>query len=69
MHGTEGVCICMYIFMYICMYIYVCIVCMCIFIQTIFIAPLQVNYYSEALPTQHRDCVGVSRQSVTGNCE
>ena len=25
------------------------------------IAPLQVLYYSEALPTQHGYCVGVSR--------
>ena len=30
------------------------------FIQTISIAPLQVQYYSEALPTQHGCCVGVS---------
>jgi len=35
----------------------------------LYIAPLQVHYYSEALPTQHRYCVGVSRQSATGNCE
>src|SRR6218665_1547189 len=41
------------------------------FIQTISIAPLQVNYYSEALPTQHEYtyCAGVSRRSATGNCE
>ena len=30
-----------------------------LFIQAISIAPLQVNYYSEALPTQHGYCVGV----------
>src|SRR6218665_2058974 len=36
------------------------------FIQAISIAPLQVHYYSEALPTQHGYCAGVSRQS---NCE
>jgi len=41
------------------------------FIQaiSIYIATLQVHYYSEALPTQHGYCVGVSRQSATGNCE
>jgi len=33
------------------------------------IAPLQVRYYSEALPTQHGYCAGVSRRSATGNCE
>jgi len=33
------------------------------------IAPLQVHYYSEAFLTQRRYCVGVSRQSTTGNCE
>jgi len=32
-------------------------------------APLQVHYYSEALPTLHGYCVGVPRQSATGNCE
>src|SRR6218665_4136180 len=31
------------------------------FIQTISIAPLQVHFYSEALPTQHGYCAGVSR--------
>src|SRR6218665_2334123 len=36
---------------------------------TIYIAPLQVRYYSEALLTQHGYCAGVSRQSATGNCE
>src|SRR6218665_345005 len=39
------------------------------FIQTISIAPLQVHFYSEALPTHHRYCAGVSRRSATGNCE
>src|SRR6218665_1008352 len=39
------------------------------FIQVIFIAPLQVYYYSEALPTHHEHGVGVSRQSATSNCE
>jgi len=38
-------------------------------IQAIFIAPLQINYYSEALPAQHGYCVGVSHRSATGNCE
>ena len=38
-------------------------------IQTISIAPLQVRYYSEALPTQHGYWAGVSRRSATGNCE
>jgi len=31
------------------------------FIQAISIAPLQVHYYSETLPTQHEYCAGVSR--------
>jgi len=39
------------------------------FIQTISTAPLQVNFYPEALPTQHGYCAGVSRRSATGNCE
>jgi len=39
------------------------------FIQAISIAPLQVHYYSEALPTKHGYCVAVSRRSATGNCE
>jgi len=39
------------------------------FIHTISIAPLQVHYYSEALPTQHGYCAGVSRRSATGNCD
>jgi len=39
------------------------------FIQAIFIVPLQVYYYSEALPTQHGFCVGFSRRTATGNCE
>ena len=38
-------------------------------IQTISIAPLQVHFYSEAFPTQHGYCVGVSHRSATGNCE
>ena len=38
-------------------------------IQAISIAPLQVRYYSEALPTQHGYCDGVSRRSAAGNCE
>jgi len=37
------------------------------FIETISIAPLQVHYYSQALPTQHGYCAGVSRRSATGN--
>jgi len=37
------------------------------FIQAISIAPLQVRYYSEALPTQHGYCPGVSHQSTTDN--
>jgi len=32
------------------------------FIQAISIALLQVHYHSEALPTQHGYCVGVSRR-------
>src|SRR6218665_3029073 len=45
--------------------------CICVhsFIQTISIVPLQVNYYSEALPTQHGYCAGVSHRSTTGNYE
>ena len=39
------------------------------FIHSISIAPLQVHYYSEALPTQHGYCARVSRRSATGNCE
>src|SRR6218665_1040804 len=38
------------------------------FIQTISIAPLQVHYCSEALPTQHGYCAKVSRQSAASNC-
>jgi len=38
------------------------------FSQAISIAPLQV-FYSEAFPTQHGYCVGVSLRSATGNCE
>ena len=34
------------------------------FIQAISIAPLQVHYYSEVLPTQHEYCVGVSCRSA-----
>src|SRR6218665_1890541 len=37
------------------------------FTQAISIAPLQVHYYSEALPTQHGCSVEVSRRSTTGN--
>jgi len=37
--------------------------------MAISIAPLQVHYYSEALPTQFRYCVGVSRRSATGKCK
>src|SRR6218665_3541356 len=39
------------------------------FIQTINIAPQQVHFYSEALPTQHGYCAGVSRRSARGKCE
>ena len=39
------------------------------FIPSISIVPFQVHYYSEALPTQHGFCVGVSRKRATGNCE
>jgi len=35
------------------------------FIQAISIAPVQVHYYSEALPIQHRYCAGISRRSAT----
>src|SRR6218665_470478 len=37
------------------------------FIQAISIAPLQVRYYSEALPTQRGYCAGVSRRSATAS--
>jgi len=37
------------------------------FIQAISIAPL--HYYSEALPTQHGYCAGVSHRSATCNCK
>jgi len=30
------------------------------FIQAISVVPLQVHYYLEVLPTQHRHCVGVN---------
>src|SRR6218665_3656605 len=36
------------------------------FIHSISIAPLKVHFYSEALPTQHGYCAGVSRRSATG---
>src|SRR6218665_698078 len=39
------------------------------FIQTISIAPLQVHFCSEALPTQQGYSAGVSRGSDTGNCQ
>jgi len=39
------------------------------FIPAISIAPLQVHYYSEPLPTKHKYCVEVSHWSATGNCE
>ena len=39
------------------------------FIQAISIAPLQVHYYSEVLPTKHEYCVRVSHRSATTNCE
>ena len=38
-------------------------------IQDIFIAPLQIQYYSEALLTQHGYWFRVSQRSVTGSCE
>jgi len=63
-HMYECIRICMHVCMYSCIY-----VCMYSFIKVISIAPLQVLYYSEALPTQHGCCAGISRQSATGNCE
>jgi len=39
------------------------------FIPDTSIAPLQVHYYSETLPTRHECCVGVSRRRVTDNCK
>src|SRR6218665_2559933 len=39
------------------------------FIQSISIAPLQVRYSSETLPTQHGYCAEISRRSTTDNCE
>ena len=35
------------------------------FIQANSVAPLKVHYHSEALPTQHGYCVGVSHRSAT----
>src|SRR6218665_4028462 len=32
-------------------------------------SPNRLLAYSEALPTQHGYCAGVSRRSATGNCE
>src|SRR6218665_135275 len=37
------------------------------FIRAISRAPLQVLYYSEALPTQHGYCAAISRRSATAN--
>ena len=64
---NQCVILCMYVrilymYEYMCVYIH-------LFIQAIYIAPLQAHYFSEALPMQHGYCVGVSRRSVTGNCE
>ena len=42
------------------------LLCTILFIQAISVSPLQVYYYSEALPTQHEYCVRVSRRSTTG---
>src|SRR6218665_2629909 len=39
------------------------------FFHGISIAPLQVHYYSEALPKQHEYCAGVSCRGATSNCE
>src|SRR6218665_3666760 len=39
------------------------------FILIISIAPLQVHCNSEAIPTQHGCCAGVSRRNAKGNCE
>jgi len=52
---------------HICILIYTYYIIIYSFIQAISIAPLQVYYYSEALPAQHGYCVGVSRWSATGN--
>src|SRR6218665_1021894 len=41
--------------------------CIHSFIHAIYVAPLQVHYYSEVLPTQHGCCAGVSCRSTTGN--
>ena len=35
------------------------------FIQAISIAPLQVHYYSEVLPTQHEYCVGATQATAS----
>src|SRR6218665_3860228 len=70
MYGYMYVCECMYVCIY-----YVCMqVCLhtCMYVCThsvISIAPLQVPYHSEMLPTNHGYCAGVSRQRATGNCE
>src|SRR6218665_1177988 len=39
------------------------------FFQAISIAPLQVHYYSEALPTEHGYFIGVSCRNATISCE
>jgi len=45
--------------------------CSCTFIHSFIqaIAPLQVHYYSEVLPTQYGYCARISRRSATSNCE
>src|SRR6218665_472302 len=64
----QFVCLSAYVYI-MCIYLSVCmcvlaLICGCIcvysFIQAISIAPLQVYYYSEAFPTHHEYCVGVS---------
>ena len=67
--------------MYVCKYVYyiLCMYCMSgplrmyvffhSFVPAISIAPLQVLYYSEVLPTQHGYCIEVSCRSATGNCK
>jgi len=71
-HDVCGVCLCSSVFVSVCLSTcYVCLlsnyavsVCLSVCLPTI--APLQVHY-TEALPTHHGYCVGVSRRNATGN--
>src|SRR6218665_1701798 len=52
-----------------CLFIFILVLVLFTKITLISIAPLQVHFYSEVLPTRHGYCVGVSHRSATGNCE